>query len=783
MKKNYSNSLRMTLTSIFLSGSLLSFATDFTVTNTNNSGAGSLAQAITDANANPGADNILFDLPEGGSMTISLTSALPNIIEAVFINGYSQSGSAQGTIAGRTIRINIDGTALPAATNIFNVLSTNVTIAGLAIYKSTNYGIYIGQGATAKIWGNYIGTDSTGLSTTLGNTLSGIQSNAFSGLGNSGISIGVDGDGVNDANEGNLISCNGEDGVFFWRTSSSTIAGNIIGLNKNGLGAGFGNVRNGILLTVNANSNVVGTDGDGVADGNEGNYISNNGGRAIFIASVSNSNIIAGNIIGLNSSNAAAGNGSVGNVASIEIFPGSGNRIGTDGDGNSDALERNTICSGAGDGISIQGGDFFGSSSNSDGNIIASNAIGTNSAGSLVRGNAGNGITILTSSNFNASDNIIGSNEDGQGDTYEGNIIANNAKGIVLATPGGTSVITGNRFSRNSIYDNTGLGIDLANDGITGNDNGDGDAGANNLMNFPFITKSNVQGGNLVITGIAPADAVIDFYIADASGLEGKTYLFSGQEGTTLGAVTDDSTGTDSYSDVTYGSGTDQRFGFTIAAASLPATVTTGTIIVAVATGSSSSINSSSEFGPAFVSTLPVRLGQFNGRLNAGVVTLEWNTLEESGNSYFEVERSANGSQFSKIGTVLARSGTSNTYSFVDGQAQAVNFYRLKQVDKNGKATYSKVVLVRADLGKGAARISPNPFVGSINVAFELSKDENITLRLYNQNGQLVKQQTSAARAGINTLSMSDLSPLPAGNYTLELKGTTLSYRQLISKQ
>ena len=176
-------------------------------------------------------------------------------------------------------------------------------------------------------------------------------------------------------------------------------------------------------------------------------------------------------------------------------------------------------------------------------------------------------------------------------------------------------------------------------------------------------------------------------------------------------------------------------------------------------------------------------MGQFNGRIQSGVVTLDWNTLDETGNSYFDVERSANGSQFSKIGTVTARSGNANSYSFVDGQAQAVNFYRLKQVDKNGKVTYSKVILVRADLGKGATRVSPNPFVGSINIAFELNKDENVTLRLYNQSGQLVKQQVSTARAGINTLSMSDLSPLPAGNYTLELKGTTLTYRQLISKQ
>ena len=96
-------------------------ATTFTVTNTSDSGAGSLRQAITDANANPGADTIAFNITGSGVHTISPASALPTITEALTINGYSQPGASantnppnQGTNA--VIQIEIDGTNLNLGT-------------------------------------------------------------------------------------------------------------------------------------------------------------------------------------------------------------------------------------------------------------------------------------------------------------------------------------------------------------------------------------------------------------------------------------------------------------------------------------------------------------------------------------------------------------------------------------------------------------------------------------------------------------------------------------------
>src|SRR5438445_8411434 len=65
-----------------------------TVTNTNDSGAGSLRQAIIDANANPGADLINFNIPGAGAHTITLLSDLPEITDPVTIDGTTQPGYA-----------------------------------------------------------------------------------------------------------------------------------------------------------------------------------------------------------------------------------------------------------------------------------------------------------------------------------------------------------------------------------------------------------------------------------------------------------------------------------------------------------------------------------------------------------------------------------------------------------------------------------------------------------------------------------------------------------------
>lgn len=92
-------------------------ANDFTVTNTNDSGPGSLRQAITDANAHPGADGVVFNIPGSGVFTIFLASSLPDITDSVTIDGYTQAGTSPNTAnAGdnAVLLIQLDGSKAPA---------------------------------------------------------------------------------------------------------------------------------------------------------------------------------------------------------------------------------------------------------------------------------------------------------------------------------------------------------------------------------------------------------------------------------------------------------------------------------------------------------------------------------------------------------------------------------------------------------------------------------------------------------------------------------------------
>src|SRR5262245_45407421 len=90
-------------------------ASTFTVTNTNDSGSGSLRQAITDANNHAGADTINFNISGGGVHTIKPDSTLPAITSPVTIDGYSQPGSSANsrgpTLGDNSVHlIEIDGT-------------------------------------------------------------------------------------------------------------------------------------------------------------------------------------------------------------------------------------------------------------------------------------------------------------------------------------------------------------------------------------------------------------------------------------------------------------------------------------------------------------------------------------------------------------------------------------------------------------------------------------------------------------------------------------------------
>src|SRR6188474_3067067 len=114
-------------------------ATTYTVTNTSDSGVGSLRQAILDANANPGADMIAFAIPGGGVHTITPASALPSISDPAVIDGYTQPGASPNTLPfgdDAVLKIVLDWTAAQGLG--LNLDSNGSTVRGLVVGGGSN---------------------------------------------------------------------------------------------------------------------------------------------------------------------------------------------------------------------------------------------------------------------------------------------------------------------------------------------------------------------------------------------------------------------------------------------------------------------------------------------------------------------------------------------------------------------------------------------------------------------------------------------------------------------
>jgi uncharacterized repeat protein (TIGR01451 family) len=185
-------------------------AMTFLVTTPNDSGAGSLRQAIIDANANSGADTINFVIPGTGPHTINLLSPLPAITEALTIDATTQPGFAGTPV------IELNGSGAGAGANGLNITTANSVVRGLAINRFNGNGIVV-SGNGNIIEGNIIGTN--GDFSAPGNFLNGIL---VTGTASNNI-IGGTFSGA-----GNTIFFNGRDGVFIESGTGNAIRRNLI---------------------------------------------------------------------------------------------------------------------------------------------------------------------------------------------------------------------------------------------------------------------------------------------------------------------------------------------------------------------------------------------------------------------------------------------------------------------------------------------------------------------------------------------------------------------------
>ena len=452
----------------------------FTVVNTLDSGAGSLRQAILDANANPGADLIQFNMDvtdanhiyykddgltgqvSAGNITVTSasddsmisdldpdhahswwriqpTSILPSINGTATIDGYTQAGSSVNTQLGglnTVLRIEVNGSLAPdtATTGGLYLNAINATVRGLSVNSfwgpQINVGTLVSVGGEV-VEGNFIGVDPSGLRA---GTDQGRGVYVF--VENNG-RIGTNADGLNDLAERNLIS-GASIGVDLSGGTGFVVAGNLIGTDITGTRA-IPNTTWGIE---------VGHDGFLIGGTSEvaRNVVSGNKGfGGIGITDVGNGpgGKVQGNFIGvdvsgtrpLGNSGYGIGRGVTGSTTTQNILI-----------GGTEPGARNIISANGGSGIILSNAGTAAAAATVQGNYI-----GTDVTGMLDLGNGGNGISIR------GPGPQIGGTAPGAGNLISGNGVNGVSVGDALnpAIPTTSTRIEGNRIGTNA--DGTGF--------------------------------------------------------------------------------------------------------------------------------------------------------------------------------------------------------------------------------------------------------------------------------------------------------------------------------------
>jgi Secretion system C-terminal sorting domain len=176
------------------------------------------------------------------------------------------------------------------------------------------------------------------------------------------------------------------------------------------------------------------------------------------------------------------------------------------------------------------------------------------------------------------------------------------------------------------------------------------------------------------------------------------------------------------------------------------------------------------------IGVLPVELSSFSANVLRNDVTLNWATVTESNNSGFDIERSRDNSQWTKIGFERGNGTSSslNNYSFEDKNLNSGRYnYRLKQIDFNGNFEYHNLqneVLVGIPGEFNLKQNYPNPFNPTTKIDFDIPKDGFVSLKVFDINGRELKTIVNEFKnSGYYTVDF-NASSIPSGAYFYRLE-------------
>lgn len=459
----------------------------YTVTNTNDSGAGSLRTAITSANSNAAGDTIVFESTLSG--TINLSSELPELSDAQGVT--IDATTAQDAISGPDIILNggggnFRGLVISSNGNTIKGLKiTNVQQDGLSINGSNNIiggtgardrnvlastasvcctvPLSINSGSNNEIIGNYIGVDSDG--TTL--------------AGNPGVAMYIAGGGAGNTIGGsttshrNVIGGGGNGAIVIQDVTNTKIQNNYIGVKANGTDA-IGGPGDGSDMGIELQET---SDGTQILQ----NVISGHTVLAIRTNGADNV-VFKGNYVGTN----AAGTGSIGNnggIGRVVMFDGSSTNFTIGGTDINDTTTRNVIAGNT-------GGTALSIESSSAG-TVQGNYIGVKADGSAALANPNTNLGVGSSAAVTIQNNVISGSTSGEGVYISGTGATTITGNYIGTNPAGTAAMAN---GNEGIRLETG-GHTITNNVISGNGASNGQGGIR--MNVAAISNVTIKGNKI----------------------------------------------------------------------------------------------------------------------------------------------------------------------------------------------------------------------------------------------------------------------------------------------
>jgi CSLREA domain-containing protein len=451
-----------------------------------------LRAAIAEANAQSGANEIDFAIPGSGVQTIQLGSQLPTVTDTsgpTTIDGYTQPGASPNSnqfASNAQLRIAVRGTGSHGV-DALRITSPNNVVRGMSFYNLRRSIWLAGGNAKGnRIVGNFVGTNPSGTFGFAGSALD------LDGIGVE-LSAGANRNTVGEASLSarNVISGNARHGIACYSGASNTVYNNIVGLSPLG-DRRLMNVKHGSDWNSVCANNVIGGTGGLQRNIFSGNGVPNaNDGSAGIEVSHGPGNTgqqIVGNCFGTDITCTSAPSWTFNAFWGIHIEDTASNLL----------VDHNVVVSSRSAAIKLEERNTMGS-------IVSNNLVGVGPDGRSLPNHAP-GIMVTEG----ATNNRIG----------PGNIVAHNPVGVRISDPG----TDGNTITRNSIFANGGLGIDLDPTGVNPNDAGDGDSGPNQQLNFPVLSSATRTS----VRGTACSGCRVEVFVADPdpSGFgEGRTFL------------------------------------------------------------------------------------------------------------------------------------------------------------------------------------------------------------------------------------------------------------------